>query len=271
MNPLLHQGRPEATTETDIWGWYLLIKKELDQDYLSETEKSFLFDYYREAGLLRLWRRPFFRHHYAGTFYKAVRHIFDQRAPFHLLDLGCGTGTQSLYFSYMGVHVTAVDIDKTALDIFKKRKKFFENYLGKQLSIDIRRSDIFELDFDSIPPLDSIYSMFAFNMMQPSKQLLDILAERARTGCRLAILDGNNRSWLARLIPTRKREHCLSPAELCRELKKRSFEITSQEAGFAIPPIFWSMLPNAILEPVDRLLGRNLLFAISHQTLAIKK
>ncbi len=257
--------------EPAIWKWYLFIEEELELNYLSKTERSFLFDYYREAGLLRWWRKPFFRHHFARTFFKALEYIFNQKKPIHILDLGCGTGTQSLYFGLMGAQVTAVDIDKTALKIFKKRKFFYESYFNQKLLIDIRLSNIFELDFDSLSPINAIYSMFAFNMMQPSKLLLTILSDHSEPGCRLAILDGNNRSWLPRLIPSRKREHCLSPTELKNELAKRSFNVVAQTPGFCIPPIIWTFFPTPFLRKIDTLLGRSPLFAISYQTLAIKE
>ena len=254
-----------------IWKWYQNIEIELKTVLDGQRLNNYLESYYREAGLLTAWRRPFFKHHFARTFADAANHILAAHSKPLILDLGCGSGTQSLWFAIMGAEVIAVDMDDKALQLFEIRKIFYEKLLGRKLSIEIHESDIFKFNFYTTQFFNGIYSMFAFNMMQPSKLLLTILSDHSEPGCRLAILDGNNRSWLPRLIPSRKREHCLSPTELKNELAKRSFNVVAQTPGFCIPPIIWTFFPTPFLRKIDTLLGRSPLFTISYQTLAIKE
>ena len=68
-------NRSLEISEIDIWEWYLNIELELEHSFLNMGEKKYLSDYYYEAGLLRSWRRPFFKHHYARTFTKAVNFV----------------------------------------------------------------------------------------------------------------------------------------------------------------------------------------------------
>jgi len=257
--------------EKDIWNWYNNINYELQKNFLSIEEKKVLKEYYKEAGLLRGWRRSFFRHHFARTFTKAANYLLDETSSPYIIDLGCGFGTQSLCFAIMGAHVLAIDMDETALEIFLKRKKFYESLLNRPLHIELHHCNIFDFDFSNKKPITGIYSMFAFNMMQPSERLIAILSKYSQSRCRLAILDGNNQSWLSRFIPTRRRENCLSPFELEQQLSKHFFMVVDQTPGFCIPPVIWSILPNSFLRTVDNLLGRFAFFAISYQTLAIKQ
>ena len=92
--------------------------------------------------------------------------------------MGCGTGTQSLCFALLGARVIAVDMDSQALSIFKKRIKFYEEKIGRNLNISIYNSDIFTFNLSDYGLLDGIYSLFAFNMMIPAEKLLDILTSQ---------------------------------------------------------------------------------------------
>ena len=264
-------NRSLEISEIDIWEWYLNIELELEHSFLNMGEKKYLSDYYYEAGLLRSWRRPFFKHHYARTFTKAVNFVLPNKEQPVILDLGCGTGTQSLCFALLGARVIAVDMDSQALSIFKKRVIFYEEKSGRNLNISIYESNIFTFNLSDCGLLDGIYSLFAFNMMMPAEKLLDILAINSKIDCRIAILDGNNQSWLGKIIPSRRRDQCLSPKQLTSALEKRNFAKKSQIAGFSIPPFLWYILPKKILNLIDTYLGKNSFFAISYQSLFYKK
>ncbi len=269
-NFYIPEPNKQESTEAAIWNWYLNIKIELTILFQKDLLQDYYRSYYHEAGLLKWWRCSFFRHHFARTFAQASDYLLKCDHTPHILDLGCGSGTQSLWFAIMGAQVIAIDMDEKALSILRKRKRFYENLLDRKLKISIFQRDIFEFDFSSINPLDGIYSMFAFNMMQPSKKLIRLLSKQSSSGCRLAILDGNNRSWLARFVPSRRRDKCLSPSELKQELFQNAFTVIKQSPGFCLPPVLWAFLPTAFMRKIDFILGKYPLFAISYQTLAIK-
>ncbi len=70
-----------APSEAEVWRWYLNIEKEFRSLDLTETERSCMRAYYSEAGLLRRWRRRFFRRHYA----RPVRDVIAFFSQTHLV------------------------------------------------------------------------------------------------------------------------------------------------------------------------------------------
>ncbi len=75
-----------------------------------------------------------------------------------ILEAGCGSGRDSLYFSYLGYHCTAVDIDILPLEKLKRARAVLGNdKFGKQLRLTAEQADIFELPF-----ADASYD-FVFN------------------------------------------------------------------------------------------------------------
>ena len=258
-------------SEATVWKWYLNVPAELRQTFLSVQDKALVDSYYREAGLLRGWRRPFFRHHYARTFTRAARFLLDGVSNPRIVDLGCGSGTQSIFLALLGADVVGLDMDEQALAVLKKRKAFYEKVSGRKIKLVAYKADALVFDYGKIAPIQGVYSMFAFNLMKPARLLLERLAAHTAKGGRLAVLDGNCTSWLPSLFPSRRRSGCLAPGEFENALERLSFETVNHEAGFAVPPPVWFIAPGALVRPIDGLLGRSWLWAVSHQILAEKK
>lgn len=258
-------------SEATVWKWFLNVPEELKNPFLSIQHKADFASYYREAGLLRGWRRPFFRNHYARTFAAAARFLLEGAANGRILDLGCGTGTQSIFFALLGADVVGLDMDEQALAILEKRKAFYEQASGRRIKLVAYQADALTFDYGKIAPIQGIYSMFAFNLMKPSRLLLERLAARTAQGGRLAILDGNCTSWLPKLVPSRRRPGCLAPVEFEEVLRDLSFMTVRHEAGCTVPPFLWCIVPAPLLRPIDALLGRYWLWAVSHQILAEKE
>jgi SAM-dependent methyltransferase len=257
-------------SEEDLWAWYCNITKELDLGLLEGEELACFQEYYREAGLIRWWRRPFFRHHFCRTFAKSVAFLSAYLHEGAILDLGCGCGTQSIYMAIKGARVVALDLDQTALEVFMKRKKHYEQVVGRNLDITIHCADSFEFDYASVTPLVGLHSMFAFNMMQPSSRLVNtILPHLTRRAC-ITVLDGNSKSWMLRLLPWRRRD-VWSPEIFRGELVKRGFSVSAHEGGVAIPPLIWRGIPYYWGALLDRWLSNNWFFPLSHLILAERK
>lgn len=256
----------DTLSESRIWQWYLNVYFEVSTGFLNKDQQSYLMDYYSEAGLLRGWRCPFFRYHYAGSFTASLKFLLSgtKKKPF-ILDLGCGTGTQTLAFALMGAKVLALDMDDSALDILRKRIVFYERKANRTLDIRVQKANVFNFDFESIGPVDGMYSLFAFNMMQPSTKLISMLVRCLSDECRIVILDGNRTCWVPRLFAWRRR--CvLSPVELRDEFVKCGFLIHDHYGGVVFPPALWFILPYTFLSRLDSWIGRqSWLYPISHQ------
>jgi len=252
-----------------LWEWYKNIEKELSIEYLPEREADKMREYYEEAGLLASWKVDFFRRHFCETFVRASEFLLNERSQPHILDLGCGTGSQAIFLALMGAKVTGLDMDGAALEILRKRKAMYEELSGKTLNIELMEQSAFDVDYSLLAPIDGVYSMFAFNMMQPSGRLLDALKPGLSADARIAIIDGNSASWLPLVMRSRRRP-VWSPQEFSARLMAAGFTIHEHLGGVAIPAPFWKVSPN-FMTPLDDLLNRNWFFPISHQILAERK
>jgi SAM-dependent methyltransferase len=258
--------------EAAVRAWFANIAVELNEDSLDRDQKQALSSYYREAGLLRSARSAFFHAHYECSIATALRHLFGTGTTRpRILDLGCGLGTQSLLFALMGADVVAVDLDGNALEILGARAAFYGRHCGHPLAITRFQADTFSFDYGNHGPFDGIWSLFAFNMMQPSRELLNRILPHTAPGCRFAVMDGNRLHWGRWLrekpfspIPS------LTPLEFARELQVRDFRVTEQHSGIGLPPVAWTLLPFGLLRAVEKRLDRRWFFPVSHVILAEK-
>lgn len=267
MSEKFHMPRRNESGLDALWRWYANVPLELEAGSLTTEEKRYFSDYYEEAGLLTRWRQPFFRQHYARTFAAASAFLLGAAEKPTILDLGCGSGTQSLYFALMGARVIGVDLDTAALEIMKKRVKFYGELAGRELDVQVFCSDTIAFDYASVAPIDGVFSLFAFNMMQPSAALLQALMPHLSRKARLAVLDGNNRSWLPRLYPPRRR-NVWSPEDFRNNLENLRFMVSCHHGGISLPPAFWMLPGQPLLERLDGLLNRNWFFPVSHLIMA---
>lgn len=251
----------------EIERWFGNIAYELRALPLATDERESFARYYRDAGMLANSRRRFFYHHYAGPLVRAVRELFAAGPRPRILDLGCGTGTQSLLFALLGAEVIGVDLDGAALDVFRQRKAFYEKHAARALDISIRQGNAFELDFSTLGPLQGVYSLFAFNLMQPTSGLLGLLRPHmAETGV-MVIQDGNRKHFYNRVF---RRRAVASRDELRAALHRIGFNDVLHIGGYAIPPPFWRFLPTDVLEPIDRYLASHEPLAVSYLHIARK-
>lgn len=255
---------PETLTQQCIWRWFQNIAVEAQRLDLDDAQRRSFLEYYRAAGLLRSWRRPFFRHHYTYPLWLATREIFARAPRPRVLDLGCGTGTQSMLFALLGAEVISVDMDADSLEVLRKRKTLYEAECGRTLDITIECGNVFELNFEQLGPFDAVYSLFAFNMMQPSSVLLKRLAPHLRAGAVFAVQDGNREHFFNRIF----RSRFASTKVLRPELQEAGFTDIRHVGCYAIPPVFWFVASAKVLEPWDRLLCQSRWLAVSYLHLA---
>ena len=236
----------------DIDKWFENSLLELQGESLNDTEKEFLTKYYIDAGLLNSSKRKFFSHHYSRTVAMAVNNIFLYDSQPKIIDLGAGTGSQSILFALLGAEVLAIDMDGLSLGILEKRMAFYESLTNKKLKITILNSNVFDIDFMKYEEFDSIYSLFSFNMMQPTSKLLPWLVGSLKENSQIIIQDGNKNNWYNRLF---RKRNILSKNELQNVARDLGFTTINSVAGYVMPPFLWKALPNSILGFIDNILG----------------
>lgn len=251
-------------TQEDSWQWFQNVTVEQLLLPLSDEQRLLFEGYYRDAGLLKEWRRPFFRHHYATPLMHAVREIFADNPRPRVLDLGCGTGTQSLLFALLGAEVIGVDMDGRALEILQGRKALYEHHLGRPLAITTYCGNVFDLDFAALGPFDAVYSLFAFNMMQPLPSLVNKIGPHLSENAVVIIQDGNRSHFYNRIF----RSRFLSRTGLRTMLSAIGFDDVRHIGGYAIPPVLWRFVPSKALVPVDKFLCKFEPLAVSYLHIA---
>lgn len=211
--------------------------------------------------------------HFCPPFGEIYNFLSEVNSGPAILDLGCGTGTQSIFFALHGAKVIAVDMDPVALSILEKRKRYYETVFSRKLDISVINKNTFELGPDDFPKggVDGIFSIFAFNMMKPANQLLAKLCPLLNPSGKIAILDGNNSCWIYKVWPSAKR-NVLSPIDFVAELGKYGISPVSHSGVIAIPSIFWNFDLLGTVGALNKMLNRNNWnFPVSHLLLASKK
>ncbi len=254
----------------DTWPWYENIPRELDLGFLAPDEREYLAAYYRGGGHLQPGRRHFFRRHCSETFSRAAAHLLGSTPAPRVIDLGCGSGTQTLYLALCGARVVALDLDRQALQVLRRRRAFYEQQVGRALDIEVLEANTLELDYQRWAPVNGVHSMFAFNLMKPARDLIARLAPAMAPGATFCVLDGNTLSWLPKVFPARRRPNVLSPVDMEAVLQGHGFEILYHRGGIVLPPACWQAWSYGAARRLDDLLGRAWLFPGSHQIIARK-
>jgi SAM-dependent methyltransferase len=81
-------------------------------------------------------------------FTKIVDTTCNLEAGAAVLEAGCGSGRDSLFFSYLGHHCTAIDINISPLEKLKRaRATLSTNCIGNPLQLSLECGDIFQLPY----------------------------------------------------------------------------------------------------------------------------
>jgi 2-polyprenyl-3-methyl-5-hydroxy-6-metoxy-1,4-benzoquinol methylase len=86
-----------------------------------------------------------------------------------VLEIGCGCGTESLWFTMLGAKVVGVDLNDSRLSVAKARTDYMEHYLGRQLSARFINASLFDLEFKE--SFDVIWLEQAFHHLEPRSQV----------------------------------------------------------------------------------------------------
>ena len=182
--------------------------------------------------------RPFFAYHVGAAIARVVRPLVAGRPRSRLLDLGCGSGSVALLLALGGAPVIGIDRSPVAISVCRRRQAYYESLFGP-LPLAFHRGDVVEFPYAEIRPFDGAYSVFAFNLMQPSSVLLDRLLPALAPGGLLAIADGNKQSVVNRL----RSSPGPTPGALRAALEKRGLSVVELRFGGLVPSSFVRLAP----------------------------
>jgi len=253
----------------DLNQWYFNLIPEIDKASYSSDQVSLLKDKRNYYGkYLDPKTRKFFLNHFGRNLAQAINYFFgNHKWPIRFLEIGSGCGNQLLLLAFLGADVVGCDIREDVCDLVEKRKGFYEEISEYELDISVICDDVFGVDWDQLPKFDAINFLFSFNDVARSHRLLKLVSRVIRPGGRLVIQDTNPSNYYNRIF---RRRNALVPLQVTKALELRSFKIHSLQGGYAVPPVFWRILPINIVASIDRTLCKSIFMSPSYQLMAEK-
>lgn len=141
------------------------------------------------------------RKHYAGVLahlarlhgHKAgkaeIMAFIAQNTEVHILDAGCGVGSESLLFAYLGARVTGVDIMEERLSLARSRVPFFQSEAAKDVNVEFILGDLFSIM--GTQQFDAIWIREAISHIHPLEKFLDCAHQSLRAEGKIFVSDSN--------------------------------------------------------------------------------
>lgn len=104
-----------------------------------------------------------------------------------ILDAGCGLGSESLLFSFLGANVVGVDLNEARLKLAEKRKLFYKDLIkGK---VEFLLGDVFKII--KRQKFDIIWMNESISHIHPAERFLKLAYQQLNPGGRVIISEGN--------------------------------------------------------------------------------
>lgn len=139
------------------------------------------------------------------------RHYTRQTAPAlsliekgaRILEIGCGCGTESLWFAMQGASVVGVDLNESRLSVARARARYLKEQLGTQLDVEFINASFFELGYAE--SFDLIWMEQAFHHVEPRKHVPAKINQMLRAGGYVVISEANGWNPFLQLLLFRQR------------------------------------------------------------------
>ena len=151
----------------------------------------------------RRYRRrfsPYLRRHYASQTAEAQGLI---GRGTRVLEIGCGCGTESLWFALSGASVVGIDLDPRRLHVAQERLRHVREVLGLPVDARFIKANVF--DFEDLAGFDLIWMEQAFHHVEPRSEVPAALSALLRSGGHVVISEANGWNPALQLMLFRKR------------------------------------------------------------------
>lgn len=143
---------------------------------------------------------PYVRAHYHNQTIEMMRCIGPGTK---VLELGCGCGTESLWFALNGAAVVGADLKADRLAVARERRDYIHKNV-KSIDAEFIDENIFNLPA-SYSGFDVIWMEQAFHHIEPREQLAAKLSKLLKPGGRVVISEANAYNLALQLLLYRKR------------------------------------------------------------------
>lgn len=187
----------------------LKMASELDngnarREFLAASCPSeFLATWLGRAGLLSPEERQTFQSYYCnfGTLAsERMRWAYDRQLEEvtdviraspgqNVLEVGCGCGTESLWFAFNGADVTSIDIKTDRLATARSRQKILERMLDRKLKCQFIEQNLLEMEGQD--RFDIVWVQQTFHHLEPRADCVAALSRLIRPGGKLIVSEVN--------------------------------------------------------------------------------
>ena len=163
---------------------FLTWSLDMRQHYPSEIRRK--FEQYYKNYLGYFGHRSQIR--YNRQFVEILDYLGD-RPSARVLEVGCGCGSESLYFGLVGAEVTAIDVSPKRLAVAAFRKKFVEKNLQLTANTEFKNQNI--LDITKKESFDALWLEQAFHHCEPRGEVVAAIAQLLKPVGRVFISEAN--------------------------------------------------------------------------------
>jgi 2-polyprenyl-3-methyl-5-hydroxy-6-metoxy-1,4-benzoquinol methylase len=115
--------------------------------------------------------------------------ILQRKTP-SVLDVGCGCGTESLWFAKLGASVWGIDLISSHIAVAEERKAIMEELLNRKLSCKFSLDSVFDLG-KSGEQFDIIWMEQTFHHIEPREDVTRILGSLLKDDGTVIISESN--------------------------------------------------------------------------------
>jgi 2-polyprenyl-3-methyl-5-hydroxy-6-metoxy-1,4-benzoquinol methylase len=120
-----------------------------------------------------------------------------------ILEVGCGCGTESLWFAQQGASVVGIDLSEPRLSVARERAHYLQDKLSCALDVQFQNTSLFTLQQRA--EFDLIWMEQAFHHIEPRSEVPDVLHRLLRPGGYVVIAEANGWNPLLQLQLLRQR------------------------------------------------------------------
>ena len=249
-----------------VSNFYALMKREMELAEFTPAERCSMEDpEYYYGRYLNPLTRPYFEETVVPVIGSALVWLGDPQVRC-VLDLGCGLAMQSIILAALGKKVIAVDLRPECIEIGEKRKRYYEDLIGRELAIEFVSGDFRKLDLSRhAGQVDGVFSMSAFSYIQPLESTVSLIEHLCSPAARVFLFEENSTNIAARVF---RRRQVPKPSVVVDQFTGHGFKLHSLNGTCALPKQLW-FYPgaNGCIRRVDEVLRKSMQLAFSYALL----
>lgn len=164
------------------WLDYWLVRARLPAETQAVFDKYY-YSYTRNFN-------NYIKYHYSLQV-SEVQELIKKYTKPRVLEIGCGCGTESIWFALLGASVLGIDLSASRLSVARDRVQHMGKEFSMNLNVEFERKSLFDPDLESKGQFDIVWMEQTFHHLEPRERLPGTIASLLRPGGYLVISETN--------------------------------------------------------------------------------